>query len=147
MKIPHSLFSRRQFLRALSGGWAAALGATFLGAALKFIFPPYQEPEEVPLALADFEDMVSGEVRNFPWGIKPGLLKLQEDGSYLAFVGVCTHLDCNVSYRAAEKKFYCACHDGWYDENGVNIAGPPPAPLRRLGVAVEGENIMIRKQV
>ncbi len=146
MKLLHSLFSRRRFLGALTGGWAAAFAATFIGPLLKFVFPPYQEPEEVILPLAEFEGMAAGEVKNFEWGIKPGLLKLQEDGSYVAFVGVCTHLDCNVSYLPGEKKFYCACHDGWYDEDGMNIQGPPPAPLRRLAVSLEGENIMVRRQ-
>jgi Rieske Fe-S protein len=146
MKIPHSLFSRRRFLAALTGGWAAALGATFIGPIVRLVLPPTREPDEVTLAFAEFRDMAAGEVRTFAWGIKPGLLKLEGDGSYTAFVGVCTHLDCNVAYLPSEKKFYCACHEGWYDEHGTNISGPPPAPLRRLGVAVEGENIMIRKQ-
>ena len=43
--------------------------------------------------------------------------------------GVCTHMECNVAYRPEEKKFYCACHKGWFDETGKNIAGPPPKPL------------------
>ncbi|HHF43049.1 MAG TPA: plastoquinol--plastocyanin reductase, partial [Candidatus Aminicenantes bacterium] len=59
---------------------------------------------------------------------------------------VCTHLDCNVTYLPEQRKFYCACHDGWYDENGINIAGPPPRPLRRLDVIVEGEKIIIRRK-
>ncbi len=146
MKLPHSLFTRRRFLAALTGGWGAALAASFLSPILKFVFPPYAEPDEVILTLAEFRDMSKGEIRNFPWGIKPGLLRLKDDGSYEAFVGVCTHLDCNVSYVPAEKKFYCACHEGWYDENGTNIAGPPPTPLRRLGVDIDGESLVVRKQ-
>jgi len=51
-----------------------------------------------------------------------------------------------VTYLPDQKKFFCACHDGWYDENGTNIGGPPPRPLRRLSVTVEGENILIKKE-
>ena len=112
MKIKHSLFTRRHFLNGLLGGWAAALGATFLYPLVKFVFPPYREPDEVVLAFAEYRDMAANTVKIFPWGSKPGLLKKNDDGSYTAFVGVCTHLDCNVTYLPEQRKFFCACHDG-----------------------------------
>jgi len=145
MKIPHSLFTRRNFLNGLLGGWAAALAATFISPIVRFVFPPYREPDEVILPYADFRDMEAGAVKSFPWGSKPGALKKNRDGTHTAFVAVCTHLDCNVSWKADQQKFYCACHDGWYDAEGNNIAGPPPTPLRRLEVAIEEENLVIRK--
>ncbi len=64
----------------------------------------------------------------------------------MACVGVCTHLDCNISYMPEKRKFLCACHDGWYDEFGSNIAGPPPKPLRQLFVSVEGEELIIKRE-
>ncbi len=146
MKLPYSLFSRRAFLNGLIGGWAAALGAAFIRPVIKYILPPTPEPDQVSLPLADVKDMAAGSVHGFAWGNKPGLLKKAEDGSFIAFVGVCTHLDCNVSYIPEQKRFYCACHEGWYDENGLNIAGPPPSPLRRLEVSVEGDEMIVRKQ-
>ncbi|MGB2907297.1 MAG: ubiquinol-cytochrome c reductase iron-sulfur subunit [Candidatus Aminicenantaceae bacterium] len=145
MKIKHSLITRRNFLNGLLGGWAAALMATFVVPAIKFVFPPYREPDEVILSFADFQDMEPGSVRTFPWGSKPGALKMNPDSTYTAFVAVCTHLDCNVSWQPEERKFFCACHDGWYDEEGNNIAGPPPSPMRRLEASVEEENLIIRK--
>lgn len=146
MKLKHSLFTRRQFLNGLLGGWLAALLGSFLYPIIKFVFPPYREPDQVILPLSDYKDIPSNSVKNFPWGSKPGLLKKNEDGSFLAFVAVCTHLDCNVTYLSEQKRFFCACHDGWYDENGINIGGPPPRPLRRLGIVVEGEDLIIKKE-
>ena len=146
MKIRYSLFSRRQFLNGLIGGWAAALGATFLAPLISFIFPPYREPDEVRLPLADYSDMEPNATKNFPWGAKPGILKKNDDGSFTAFVAVCTHLDCNVSYLPDQRKFFCACHDGWYDENGINIAGPPPTPLGTLFIEFTEEEIVIKKE-
>jgi Rieske Fe-S protein len=146
MKLKYSLFSRRAFLNGLIGGGLASLAALFAGPIAKFVFPPYKEPDEVKLPAAGSEDLGPAEARSFAWGTKPGLLKRGADGSLQAFVVVCTHLDCNVTYRPDLKKFYCACHQGWYDENGINIAGPPPAPLSRLSVTVEGENLIIRKR-
>lgn len=147
MKLKHSLFSRRQFLNGIVGGWLGALLASFLYPILKFVFPPYQEPDEVVLVLADYDDMEPNSSRVFPWGSKPGILKKNTDGTLLAFVAVCTHLDCNVSYLPEKRKFFCACHEGWYDEFGTNIGGPPPKPLRRLSVSVEEENLIIRKDL
>lgn len=146
MKLPYSLFSRRTFLNGLIGGWLAALGAAFIGPFMKFAIPPTPEPDEVTLPLAEFKDLAADAVQGFAWGNKPGLLKRTGDGGYIAFVGVCTHLDCNVTFVADSRRFYCACHEGWYDENGLNIAGPPPAPLRRLDVSVEGEALIVRKR-
>lgn len=146
MKLPDSLFTRRRFLGGLIGGWLAALGGAVLSPLLKFIIPPYREPDEVTLTLADYAGMTAGEVKTFAWGIKPGFLRRASDGAYIAFVGVCTHLDCNVAFLPEKNRFFCACHEGWYDENGTNVAGPPPSPLRRLAVAVEGENLVVRKQ-
>jgi len=146
MKLKYSLFSRRQFLNGLLGGWLAALMASFVYPVIKFIFPPYKEPDEVVLSFADFEAMAPGSVKTFAWGSKPGILKKNDDGTYWAFIGVCTHLDCNVTYLPDQKKFYCACHDGWYDEFGINIAGPPPTPLRRLTVIMEKPDLIIKKE-
>jgi len=146
MKIQHSLFSRRQFLNGILGGWLGAFLASLLYPVVKFIFPPYREPDEVVLSFADFRDMPPNSVKNFAWGSKLGLIKKKDDGTYIAFVGVCTHLDCNVTYLPEQRKFFCACHDGWYDENGVNIGGPPPSPLRQLTLIIAGEDLIVKKE-
>ena len=146
MKLKHSLFTRRQFLNGLLGGWFGALVASLLVPVLKFVFPPAREPDQVILLFSDFEDMELNTVKNFAWGSKPGLLKKNDDGSYTAFVAVCTHLDCNVTYLPDQRKFFCACHDGWYDENGINIGGPPPRPLRWLNISIEGEDLVIKRE-
>ena len=146
MKLPYSLFSRRAFLNGLIGGWLAALGGAFIRPFIKFIVPPSREPDQVLVPLADLEELAAGSVHGFAWGNKPGLLKKAADGSFIAFIGVCTHLDCNVTYLPERKQFYCACHEGWYDEEGVNIAGPPPSPLRRLDVRLEGDTLIVRKR-
>jgi Rieske Fe-S protein len=147
MRLKHSLFTRRQFLDGLLGGWLAALALSFLYPILKFIFRPTPEPDQVLLPVAEFAGMEAGQIRKFAWGTKPGFIRKMPDGGFLALVGVCTHLDCNVAWLPDKNRFFCACHEGWYDANGVNIAGPPPKPLRRLAASVEGENLVIRPEV
>lgn len=146
MKLKHSLFSRRQFLNGIIGGWLGAFLASLVYPIVKFIFPPYKEPDEVILPFADFQDMPPNSVKRFAWGSKLGLVKKNDDETHIAFVGVCTHLDCNVSYLDDQRKFFCACHDGWYDENGINIGGPPPKPLRQLTLIITGEDLIIKKE-
>jgi len=146
MKIKYSLFSRRQFLNGLIGGWVGAMLAALVYPIVRFMFPPTKEPDEVILPVADYKDMAPNTTKMFAWGRKPGILKKNDDGSLIAFVGVCTHLDCNVMYIPEQRKFFCACHDGWYDEFGTNIAGPPPKPLRQLFVSLEGEELIIKKE-
>jgi Rieske Fe-S protein len=68
------------------------------------------------------------------------------DGAILALKGVCSHMECNVDYKPAEKKFYCPCHQGWFDENGTNIKGPPPKPLEIFVITEEGEKLIIAKK-
>lgn len=145
MKLRDSLVTRRTFLNGLLGGWAAALAAVLSSPVLKFVSPPYQEPDKVTLPLKDYEALAPNTAKNFAWGGKPGFIKMKDDGTYQAFVGVCSHLDCNVTYLPDKRQFYCACHEGWYDENGINIAGPPPRPLRRLEVLVEGTNMIVKR--
>jgi ubiquinol-cytochrome c reductase iron-sulfur subunit len=146
MKLRYSLFTRRDFLHGLLGGWMGALLASLLGPILKFIIPPYQEPEKVSLQLADYEGLEPGILKLFAWGVKPGYIRKKPNGVFEAIIAVCTHLDCNVSYLPEQKKFYCACHGGWYDQNGLNIGGPPPKPLRILRAEVEGQSLVVKRE-
>ena len=143
MKVKQSLITRRRFLNGMLGGWLGALGASLIVPMVRVVFPPYREPDEVAVPFADYVDMEPNTVSGFAWGSKPGLLKKNQDGTLTAFVAVCTHLDCNVTYLPERRRFFCACHDGWYDESGINIAGPPPSPLRTLNIAREEDSLII----
>lgn len=145
MKLKYSLFSRRKFLNTLLGGGMLALFSSFIYPIVKFIFPPSQELDKIVLKYADYKDMTPYIARVFAFGTKPGIL-VKKENYYQAFIAVCTHLDCTVTFLPEKKMFYCACHDGWYDENGVNVAGPPPFPLRQLIVEIEGEDMIIHKE-
>jgi Rieske Fe-S protein len=58
---------------------------------------------------------------------------------------VCTHLNCTVQYRADLSHIWCACHNGHFDLNGKNIAGPPPRPLEAFAVNARGDQIVVTK--
>ena len=145
MKLKYSLYSRRKILNSFLAGGMLAFFSSFLYPILKFLFPSDRETVEVTLKYTDYNDMSPYTARMFAWGNKPGILVKKASG-YHAFITVCTHLDCNVSFIPEKRMFYCACHDGWYNENGVNIAGPPPSPLKQLGVELDSENLVIHKK-
>jgi cytochrome b6-f complex iron-sulfur subunit len=61
-------------------------------------------------------------------------------GDVRAFNALCTHVDCTVRYRSAEGDIFCNCHEGVFDLNGHNVAGPPPRPLESYKVTLRGES-------
>lgn len=147
MKLKYSLISRRRFLDTLGVGWSLGLLAGMFYPLIRAVFPVInREPDYVLLNLEDFTLEGSGWDRSFAWGGRAGILIKEEDGSLRAFKGVCTHLDCNVTYLPEQRKFFCACHKGWYDHNGTNISGPPPEPLEEFAVTVKGTSLIISKQ-
>jgi Rieske Fe-S protein len=147
MKLKYSLISRRQFLNTLFGGSLLAFFSATLFPLFKFAFPTLgKEPDFVVLPKKDFADIPENSAKIFAWGGVPGLYLKRDDGSVAVFKGVCTHMECNVAYRPAEKKFYCACHQGWFDDTGKNIAGPPPKPLEFFEVMEKGEKLIIARK-
>ena len=56
---------------------------------------------------------------------------------------VCTHLGCTVFWQKDRQEFFCPCHNGRFDKNGVVLEGPPPAPLDLYPVEIEGDNVFV----
>ncbi len=147
--MPYSLVNRRTFLRRIGiilGGW-------FLGTLLlplwQYVFPGMsREPDKVEFSeelLSQLNALKPGNCLRFAWGGFPGLILRARNGEFRTFKGVCSHADCNVRWRPAKGDFYCACHEGRYDEYGRNIEGPPPRPLTTLVLEVETDGNRIIK--
>ncbi len=63
-------------------------------------------------------------------------------GEFSAFDTTCTHQQCAVS-SVSDGKILCPCHGSMYDlATGKNVGGPAPAPLTKIDIAVEGDNIV-----
>lgn len=50
----------------------------------------------------------------------------------------CTHMGCPVAWNQAAGRFLCPCHGGVYDGDGRVLSGPPPRPLDRYAIKVDG---------
>src|SRR3972149_4556728 len=143
-----ALVKRRDFLKYLLGGSLIAWLASVFYPVLAYLKPPKQGEVEVSSVkggkLSEIEKE-SGRIVKF--GTKPVILIRTASGELRAFSATCTHLDCTVQFKKDAGIIWCACHNGQYDLNGRNIAGPPPRPLDEYRVIVQAEEVLISKKV
>jgi len=140
--------TRRRFLNLFISSTALAFIGMIIYPVIKYLTPP-KSMETAPT------NVLAGEVSQlkknsgiiFRFGNKPGILIDTPSGDIRAFSAVCTHLECTVQYRPDLKQIWCACHNGHYDLNGINIAGPPPRPLERYIVNIKDDKIFVHKDV
>lgn len=138
---------RRAFLSVLLGGGLAAFLGMIVYPVLRYMVPPkLPEANVASLPVGKVSELSPNQGKLFKFGRKPGLLIRTPEGEYRAFIAVCTHLDCTVQYRSDLKIIWCACHNGQYDLNGINVAGPPPRPLTPLDVHIKGDDIYVSPQ-
>ena len=139
--------SRRGFLNWFLGTSAVGFLLSVLYPLSRYLVPPPTgESSAASVTLSIKPDDVkpnSGQI--FKFGNRPGLLVRTPAGELRAFSAVCTHLNCTVQYRPDLSHIWCACHNGHYDLNGTNIAGPPPRPLEPLVVNARGSQIVVTK--
>ena len=139
--------TRRGFLKYILGGGLVAWLAAVLYPIMAYLKPPQQAEVEVTSVKAGKVSALekeSGVIVRF--GNKPVILVRNAAGEFRAFSATCTHLDCTVQFRKDMGLIWCACHNGRYDLNGRNVAGPPPRPLDEYRVIIQGEDISISKK-
>ncbi len=142
-----SVLSRRGVLSWLLG---TSLGATVLAAlypVFRFVVPPEVAEAPVNRVLAGkLSELPPNSGRVFRFGSRPGIVIRTSAGDVRAFSAVCTHLACTVQYRPDMQHIWCACHNGVYDLQGKNIAGPPPRPLEAYRVDVKGDEVYVTRE-
>jgi thiosulfate dehydrogenase [quinone] large subunit len=74
----------------------------------------------------------------------PAILFRTKHGVF-AYSEICTHQGCTVAYSPMDKILICPCHQGAYDPfDGARVlSGPPPLPLPKIRVAIEGNWIVL----
>ena len=138
---------KRDFLKYVLGGGLLAWAAAVLYPLFAYLRPPKQaevEVTSVKVGKLEAIEKDSGIIVRF--GNKPVIIVRAANGDLRAFSATCTHLDCTVQYRKDMGMIWCACHNGRYDLNGRNIAGPPPRPLDEYRVVVQGGEVLVSKQ-
>jgi Rieske Fe-S protein len=139
--------TRRRFTTWVLSTSAGAFLVSLLYPVTRYLIPPrVGESSAASVTLPLKPDDVkpnTGQIVKF--GSRPAILIRTPAGELRAFSAVCTHLNCTVQYRADLGNIWCACHNGRFDLNGQNIAGPPPRPLDAYVVNVRGSQIVVSK--
>ncbi len=137
---------RREFLDYILGTLGAILSGFILYPIARYLVPP-KVPEAATrrVVAAKKDELSPNSFKNFPFGSQPGILIRTASGEYRAFSAQCTHLGCTVQYRAQDKLIWCACHNGMYNLEGTNVAGPPPRPLERFVVHEQGDEVVVER--
>jgi cytochrome b6-f complex iron-sulfur subunit len=133
---------RRGFLKLLT----SVLGLSALGAfaypLFRFLLPVESLARAKSVTLPKSEVPVNA-TKDLMIGPTPVIIINARDKGFLAFSKVCTHLGCLVKYDKERQIFICPCHAGVFDLEGNVISGPPPRPLEKFAVRVDGDNIVI----
>ena len=139
--------SRRNFLKYFLGGSFAAFSFSVIYPIVKYLIPPKSsEPVPTSVIAGTVGELKPNSGKIFRFGSKPGILINTPQGELRAFTAICTHLDCTVQYRDDLQHIWCACHNGHYNLNGINIKGPPPTPLKSFKVNLKGDEILVSKE-
>ncbi len=137
-----AVITRRRFLSiCFAGATAVGLGA-FAAPLARYAYPVLKGQVFEKQKIASTAQVTADGVR-FDYMDTPSMLIQLQDSSFAAYSLVCTHLGCIVKWEAAKRDFHCPCHAGKFDENGQPIAGPPPKPLTKYKIAVEGTDIYV----
>jgi cytochrome b6-f complex iron-sulfur subunit len=141
--------SRRSFINILFGGSLAAFFGSVFYPIFRYLNPPKDVGEATPnsISAGKVDELAPNSGKIIKFGRKPVILIRTPSGDIRAFSAICTHLECIVQYRKDFEHIWCACHNGHYDLNGINIAGPPPRPLAPFAVNIKGEEIFVSKKV
>ena len=138
--------SRRRFLDlALGGGVIAWLGTILYPLYSYLKPPPTREPQATSVKVGKLSEIPVNSGKIFKFGTKPGILIHTAEGELRAFQATCSHLDCTVQYKPEWKLIWCACHNGRYNLEGINISGPPPRPLMVYEVHVKDDEIYVSR--
>lgn len=139
--------NRRSIVRWLLGSGFTASILSFIYPAIRFMNPPAVPEAAVNEAPAGtVPDLKPNTARIVRFGSRPVLLIRASETEWRAFSAVCTHLNCTVQYREAERQIWCACHNGFYDLNGRVLSGPPPRPLEEYAVRIRGEEVIVARR-
>jgi succinate dehydrogenase / fumarate reductase iron-sulfur subunit len=139
---PDERTSRRELLArvAMGGGVVAAYGVLAVEGLL-FLVPRRTAPPTRLIFIGRLDDFPPGEVKTVHDLEGRAILIRRTQEGLVAFSSVCPHLGCQVHWEPDENRFFCPCHRGEFDEQGVAYGGPPGDAGQKLAdvpLQVEG---------
>lgn len=148
--------SRRNFFErlciGLTGVCALVLGVPLVGFVLA---PLFRKTPQKWINIGKVDGFEIGKTvsvsftdpSSLPWaGItakSAAWLRRDSATEFIAFSVNCTHLGCPVRWLPDAELFMCPCHGGVYYKDGTVAAGPPPRPLIRYDVRINGDEVQL----
>lgn len=141
---------RRDLLQLGMGAMAACYAAALGYPVYRYLATPAVrsrlESEITSVAIPQNHLPDAGAATMFLFGTRPAMLIHHQDGAWVAFDAVCTHLGCTVGYQPNNHRIFCPCHGGTYDEkSGDVVAGPPPRGLKAYHVEVTDGHVIVSR--
>jgi len=131
---------RRGFIATLFmiGGIAVGYGTGLLHF-FRFLVPLQSRGKRREFFVGTLKDIPVGKSRTVktPGGEEITLARVSSGGDrpatgFKALSTKCPHLGCKVHWVPSDSEFFCPCHNGAFDKDGIAIKGPP---------AKEGKNL------
>jgi len=156
-KYRSPVMDRRSFVKIVTASLGSMMAAIVGLPVIQYFISP-------ALGKTTSDDWISlGSVDNFPFDIPTlfnfaitkvngwersslsyGAFVLRKEGQDpIVFSDVCTHLSCRVNWNEESSKFYCPCHAAFFDKDGEVVSGPPPRPLDRYEIRLDGDQLFI----
>jgi Rieske Fe-S protein len=137
----------RTLVTWIAGTSLGGLVVAVLYPVARYVVPPESAESAASSVTLPFppDELAPNSARIFKFGNQPGIIVRTPTGELRAFSAACTHLGCIVQLREDLGHIWCACHNGHFDLNGINIAGPPPRPLEAYVVNVRGDQIVVSR--
>ena len=94
--------------------------------------------------IGNVKEVPVGEAKKFFYPVgdpkgtaRPGLLIHLEDG-FVAYDGLCTHMQAELEWNRYTGKIWCTMHDGMYNpRTGGPSMGRPKEPLKEIELKIE----------
>jgi len=149
---------RRGFLKAASGtAMTAGLVGGYGGFALiagRFLYPSGDSDRQWQFVSEESSLEVGDSILyRTPTGETVSITRKERNGDerdFIALSSTCPHLGCQVHWEAQNDRYFCPCHNGAFDSNGVGIEGPPGdagQSLPQYPLQVAGGLLMIEVKV
>ncbi|MBI3863015.1 MAG: ubiquinol-cytochrome c reductase iron-sulfur subunit [Planctomycetia bacterium] len=152
---PSQAPDRRSFFSLLAMGLGLTGGyGMFAALAARFLYPS-RPPDRRWMYVTALRDVAQGGAILFsaPNGQAISVTRLADRGEvddFIALSSICPHLGCKVHWESQNKRFFCPCHNGAFDAEGIATAGPPfdaHQNLARFPLKVENGNLFIEVPV
>lgn len=133
---------RRGFLKALLTLCGTVFLASFAYPLVRYLAPPGSSAVSRKTILAK-QEIPAGKSKSVVINDKPVIVINRPGKGFIALSKVCTHLGCLVEYEKDNNRLVCPCHAGTYDLEGNVLSGPPPRPLSKVPLKVEGDQLIL----